>query len=58
MAEENKHPPTLDEPQLAFIEGIKLNVDTLLCGFIGSHVGIKVFVHGDTEHCYHLEKGV
>ena len=49
---------TLDEPQLAFIEGIKLNVDTLLCGFIGSHVGIKVFVHGDTEHCYHLEKGV
>ena len=28
---------TLDEPQLAFIEGIKLNVDTLLCGFIGSH---------------------
>ena len=49
---------SLDEPQLAFIEGIKLNIDPLLCSFIGSHIGIKVFVHGDTEHCYHLEKGV
>ena len=48
----------LDEPQLTFIEGIKLNIDPLLCGFIGSHVGIKVFVHGDTEHGYHLVKGV
>ena len=48
----------LDEPQFAFVERIKLNIDPLLCGFIGSHVGIKVFVHGDTEHGYHLVKGV
>ena len=46
----------LDEPQLTFIEGIKLNIDPLLCGFIGSHVGIKVFVHGDTEHRYQFGK--
>ena len=49
---------TLDEPQFAFVERIKLNVDPLLCGFIGSHIGVEVFVHGDTEHCYHLVKGV
>ena len=35
----------LDEPQFAFIEGIKLNVDPLLCGFIGSHIGIEVFIY-------------
>ena len=48
----------LDEPQFAFVERIKLNIDPLLCGFIGAHIWIKVFVHGDTEHCYHLVKGV
>ena len=31
---------TLDEPQFAFVERIKLNIDPLLCGFIGSQVGI------------------
>ena len=35
----------LDEPQLTFIEGIKLNVDPLLCGFIGSHIGVEVFIY-------------
>ena len=48
----------LDEPQLAFVERIKLNIDSLLCGFIGPHIGIKVFIHGDTEHRYHLVKGI
>ena len=49
---------SLNEPQLVFAERIKLNVDQLLCGFIGTHVGIKVFVHGDAEHRHHLVKGI
>ena len=48
----------LDEPQFAFVERIKLNVDPLLCGFIGSHIGVEVFVHGDAEHRHHLVKGI
>ena len=36
---------TLDEPQFAFVERIKLNVDPLLCGFIGSHIGVEVFIY-------------
>ena len=36
---------TLNEPQLVFAERIKLNVDSLLCGFIGTHVGVKVFIY-------------
>ena len=36
---------TLDEPQLAFAERIELNVDPLLCGFTGSHIGIEVFIY-------------
>lgn len=35
----------LDEPQLALAESIKQNVDPLLCGFIGSHIGIEVFIY-------------
>lgn len=36
---------TLDEPQFAFVERIELNVDPLLCGFIGSHIGVEVFIY-------------
>lgn len=36
---------TLNEPQFAFVERIKLNVDPLLCGFIGSHIGVEVFIY-------------
>ena len=35
----------LDEPQLAFVERIKLNIDSLLCGFIGAHIGVEVFIY-------------
>ena len=36
---------TLNEPQFAFVERIKLNVDPLLCGFTGSHIGVEVFIY-------------
>ena len=36
---------SFDEPQLTFAEGIKLNVDPLLCGFIGAHIGVEVFIY-------------
>ena len=36
---------TLDEPQLALAEGIKQNIDPLLCGFIGAHIGVEVFIY-------------
>ena len=36
---------SFDEPQLTFAEGIKQNVDPLLCGFIGAHIGVEVFIY-------------
>ena len=35
----------LDESKLAFAERIELNVDPLLCGFVGSHIGVEVFIY-------------
>ena len=35
----------LDEPQFALAERVKQNVDPLLCGFIGAHIGVEVFVY-------------